>query len=196
MQFEGDFIKRFFKKIDLNKFNCLILMNEMEMETIQLRLAEPHEAKRLWYLRNQALRFGCQNVYSPEILAAWTPDDMPDGYRQAIINNPFYVIDSNEKSMPMASGFLDVKSGFAEAIFTLPEYMGKGFAGLILKQIKHEASKRGQLQLTLDATPNAVLFYLKQGFRVLEEKEYYSSLAKANLHCYRMFIDLDTYLEM
>ncbi len=42
------------------------------MEGVQLRLAEPHEAKRLWYLRNKALRFGCQHVYPPDILAAWT----------------------------------------------------------------------------------------------------------------------------
>ncbi|WP_226944456.1 GNAT family N-acetyltransferase [Pseudomonas sp. FME51] len=165
-------------------------MNKMEMSMIQLRLAEPQEAKRLWHLRNQALRFGCENVYSSDILAAWTPDDMPDGYRQAIIDNPFYVIDYQKYNIPVASGFLDVKTGFAEAIFTLPEYMGKGFAGLILKQLKHEAAKRGQSRLFLDATPNAVLFYLKQGFRALEEREYYSSLAKANLHCYRMYIDL------
>ncbi|QIG07514.1 GNAT family N-acetyltransferase [Proteus sp. ZN5] len=161
------------------------------MRMIQLRLAEPQEAKRLWYLRNQALRFGCENVYPSEVLAAWTPDEMPEGYRQAIINNPFYVIDCKEYNIPVASGFLDVKTGFAEAIFTLPEHMGKGFARLILKQLKHEAIKRGQSRLFLDATPNAVLFYLKQGFKALEERDYYSDLAKAKLHCYRMFIDLD-----
>ncbi|EEG83169.1 acetyltransferase, GNAT family [Proteus penneri ATCC 35198] len=166
-------------------------MNKMEMSMIQLRLAEPQEAKRLWYLRNQALRFGCKNVYPSEILAAWTPDEMPEGYRQAIIGNPFYVIDYQEYNIPVASGFLDVKTGFAEAIFTLPEYMRKGFAGLILKQLKHEAIKRGQSKLFLDATPNAVSFYLKQGFKVLEGRDYYSDLAKANLHCYRMCIDLE-----
>ena len=162
------------------------------MESIQLRLAEPQEAKRLWYLRNQALRFGCENVYSSVILAAWTPDEMPEGYRTAIIKNPFYVIDYGQHNIPVASGFLDIETGFAEAIFTLPEYMGRGFATLILKQLKLEAQKRGLSQLLLDSTPNAVLFYLRQGFKVLEEREYYSNLAKANLHCYRMFIDLDT----
>ncbi len=166
-------------------------MNKMEMSMIQLRLAEPQEVKRLWYLRNQALRFGCENVYLKEVLAAWTPDEMPDGYRQAIIDNPFYVIDYKGYNIPVASGFLDIKTGFAEAIFTLPEYMGKGFAGLILKQLKHEAIKRGQQKLFLDATPNAVIFYLKQGFKVLEERDYYSNLAKASLHCYQMYIDLD-----
>lgn len=75
------------------------------MEEIQLRLTEPQEAKRLWYLRNQALRFGCENVYSPTILAAWTPDEMPEGYRKAIIENPFYVIDYKKHHLPVASGF-------------------------------------------------------------------------------------------
>lgn len=166
-------------------------MNKIELSKIQLRLAEPQEAKRLWYLRNQALRFGCENVYPVDILSAWTPDDMPDGYRQAILDNPFYVIDYQEYNIPVASGFLDVKTGFAEAIFTLPEYMGKGFAGLILTQLKYEAIKRRQTKLFLDATPNAVLFYVKQGFQILEERDYYSSLAKANLRCYRMYIDLN-----
>ncbi|HCK7390920.1 TPA: GNAT family N-acetyltransferase, partial [Proteus mirabilis] len=80
--------------------------------------------------------------------------------------------------------------GFAEAIFTLPECMGKGYAGLILKQLQYEAKQRNFVKLFLDATPNAMLFYLKQGFTVLEEREYYSSLAQASLHCYRMYIDL------
>ncbi|MEQ4921989.1 GNAT family N-acetyltransferase [Proteus hauseri] len=164
------------------------------MKSIQLRLAEPQEAKRLWYLRNQALRFGCENVYPPAILAAWTPDEMPEGYRNAITKNPFYVIDNDNHNIPVASGFLSLETGFAEAIFTLPEYMGRGFASLILKQLKIEAKKRGQPQLLLDSTPNAVLFYLRQGFKVLEEREYYSNLTKTNLHCYRMFIDLDTEL--
>lgn len=166
------------------------MTNEAIMEGVQLRLAEPHEAKRLWYLRNKALRFGCQHVYPPDILAAWTPDEMPDGYRQSIINNPFYVIDDKKLSIPVASGFLDLKTGFAEAIFTLPECMGKGYAGLILKQLQYEAKQRNFVQLFLDATPNAMLFYLKQGFTVLEEREYYSSLAQASLHCYRMYIGL------
>ena len=102
---------------------------------------------------------------------------MPDGYRQSIINNPFYVIDDKKLSIPVFL-VLDVITGFAEAIFTLPECMGKGYAGLILKQLQYEAKQRTFVQLFLDATPNAMLFYLKQGFTVLEEREYYSSLAQ------------------
>jgi hypothetical protein len=39
-------------------------------------------------------------------------DNMPEGYRHAVRDNPLM--------MPVASGYLDIKAGSVEAIFTLP----------------------------------------------------------------------------
>ncbi|SQC92285.1 Uncharacterised protein [Cedecea neteri] len=84
-----------------------------------VRRATLSEAQALWTIRNEAIRFGCRETYPEDVLAAWTPDEMPEGYRNEIINNPFFVAD-NESGEPVATGFLDLKNGSVEAIFTLP----------------------------------------------------------------------------
>ncbi|NIE98658.1 GNAT family N-acetyltransferase [Pantoea sp. Acro-805] len=153
------------------------------------RLALPHEAADLWRIRNLAIRDGCQSVYPPEVIAAWTPDALPSGYFEAIKGNPFYVIDDPELGAA-ATGFLDIKSGSVEAIFTLPACNGKGYASAIMIAIIAEARHRGFRQLTLAATPNASGFYLRHGFSTVREALYPSALAKADLPCVEMILTL------
>lgn len=56
-----------------------------------LRRAVPEEAEKLWQIRNLAIRAGCQSSYDAKVIARWTPDLMPESYRQVVIDNPFYV---------------------------------------------------------------------------------------------------------
>lgn len=156
---------------------------------MKVRLAMPKEAEECWNIRNQSIRHGCQSSYSAAVIAAWTPEAMPENYRVVITNNPFFVIDG-QNSRPVATGYLDLSAGSVEAIFTSPDYIGKGFAGLILEMIKDEARKRGFKQLTLSSTPNAQSFYEKHGFILLRENLYPSSLAQADLRCMDMSIEL------
>lgn len=153
---------------------------------MEVRLALPSEAETLWDIRNQAIRHGCREIYDAATITAWTPDAMPEGYRNAIIENPFFVVDAAETGKPVATGFLDVANGSVEAIFTLPDFVGKGIARLILQAIKNEAIRRGFSQLTLSSTPNACAFYEKQGFTIVKEAMYPSSLAGTRLRCFDM----------
>ena len=84
----------------------------------------------------------------------------------------------------------NIRNQAIEAIFTSPDYLGKGFAGLILEVIKDEGRKRGFKQLTLSSTPNAQSFYEKHGFTLLRENLYSSALAQADLRCMDMSIEL------
>lgn len=156
---------------------------------MKVRLATPGEAEECWNIRNQAIRHGCQRCYSTAVIEAWTPEAMPENYRVVIAANPFFVVDGGN-NRPVATGYLDVSQGSVEAIFTSPDYIGKGFAGLILEMIKDEARKRGFKQLTLSSTPNAQSFYEKHGFTLLRESLYSSSLAQADLRCMDMSIEL------
>ncbi|KHJ68427.1 GCN5 family acetyltransferase [Pantoea rodasii] len=153
------------------------------------RLARPDEAAVLWRIRNLAIRHGCQSVYPAEVITAWTPDALPAGYFEAIKGNPFFVIDDPEHGVA-ATGFLDLRSGSVEAIFTLPACNGKGYASAIMTAIIHEARQRGFKQLTLAATPNASGFYLRHGFSTVREALYPSALAKADLPCVEMMLTL------
>lgn len=153
---------------------------------MKIRLATPDEAQALWDIRNQAIRYGCRESYAAEVIAAWTPEIMPQAYRSAIENNPFFVVDDSASNRPVATGFLDLTSGSVEAIFTLPEFFGQGMASRILQAIKKEAIKRGLTQLTLSSTPNACTFYERNGFSVIEEALYPSTLAGTSLRCMEM----------
>ncbi len=59
---------------------------------MKIRLAVPVEAEECWNIRNQAIRYGCKNSYDDAVIAAWTPEKMPESYRNVIVANPFFVI--------------------------------------------------------------------------------------------------------
>lgn len=156
---------------------------------MQVRQAVPEEAETLWEIRNQAIRYGCREIYAAETIRNWTPDTMPDGYRQAVTANPFFVIEGAQ-GQPVATGYLDLATGSVEAIFTRPECNGQGLAGRIIAAIKQEARERGYTELTLASTPNAVGFYQRQGFSVIKESLYPSALAQTSLRCVEMSLIL------
>ncbi len=156
---------------------------------MKTRRALLHEAEALWRIRNLAIRDGCREAYGDVVVAAWTPDIMPAGFARAIEKNPFFVTDAPDKAMPVATGFLDPDAQSVEAIFTLPDYRGFGYATAILQAIKQEAISRGMTSLTLDSTPNAWGFYQRQGFRLVKKAVYHSSMA-GELACMKMVLDL------
>lgn len=155
---------------------------------MKIRLAVPVEAEECWNIRNQAICYGCKNSYDDAVIA-WTPEKMPESYRNVIVANPFFVVDVTDGRLG-ATGFLDLSSGSVEAVFTLPQYTGKGVGSQIIEAIKSEARERGFEQLTLSSTPNAQPFYEKHGFKFLRESMYSSALAQAELRCMEMSIKL------
>ncbi|WP_147197054.1 GNAT family N-acetyltransferase [Pantoea sp. MBD-2R] len=156
---------------------------------MRTRRARPEEAEALWRIRNLAIRGGCREAYGDAAVAAWTPDKMPPGFVSAIVQNPFFVTDAPDQAIPVATGFLDLQAHSVEAIFTLPDYMGFGYATAILQAIKQEALARGFTTLTLASTPNAWRFYQHQGFRLVKKAVYHSAMA-GELACMKMVIDL------
>lgn len=156
---------------------------------MKIRVALPEEAEQCWNIRNLSIRVGCKSSYSADVLEAWTPATMPENYRAAIRENPFFVVEMPDAKLA-ATGYLDLSAGSVEAIFTLPQYSGRGFAGLIIETIKREALKRGIKKLTLSSTPNAQGFYEKHGFLFIRENRYASTLAQTDLRCMDMSIEL------
>ncbi|MEG1209774.1 MAG: GNAT family N-acetyltransferase [Leclercia sp.] len=156
---------------------------------MKTRLAVPHEAEECWNVRNLSIRHGCKTSYSASVLKAWTPAAMPEHFREVIADNPFFVVEMPDARI-VATGFLDLAAASVEAIFTLPDYSGKGMASLILEKIKDEARRRGMKQLTLSSTPNAQTFYEKHGFVFIREDSSPSRLAQADLRCMAMSIEL------
>lgn len=107
-----------------------------------LRKANPQEAEILWNIRNQAIRHGCKTSYGADVIARWTPDLMPERYRQMVIEYPFYVVE-DEKGDIAATGYLDLDTHCLEAIFTLPAASGKGMATRIIEALKMRPAAGG-----------------------------------------------------
>lgn len=153
---------------------------------MKIRIADKEDALGLWQLRNRALRHGCIEVYDPPTLSAFTPEKMPEGMNKVVAENKVFIIDALEGEVPCACGYLDLISGNVEAIFTLPEYQGRGLAASIIDAIKQQARELGMTQLTLSSTPNAVGFYLKQGFSIVSQGKYFSKSVQSDLDCFEM----------
>lgn len=153
---------------------------------MKTRIATQQDAEGLWQLRNQALRHGCAKVYDAPRLQAFTPDIMPEGMRKTITEHQVYVIDAPDAGFPCACGYLDLVTGNVEAIFTHPDYQGRGLASAIISSIKQQATALGMSQLTLSSTPNAVGFYQTQGFTIVSQGKYYSQSVGAYLDCVEM----------
>ncbi|MBN0517063.1 GNAT family N-acetyltransferase, partial [Pseudomonas aeruginosa] len=102
---------------------------------MKIRLAVPVEAEECWNIRNQAIRYGCKSSYDDAVIAAWTPEKMPESYRNAIVVNPFFVVAAPDGRL-LATGYLDLSTGSIEAVFTLPQYTGKGLGSQIIEAIK------------------------------------------------------------
>lgn len=156
---------------------------------MKIRLAVPEEAEECWNIRNLSIREGCKPSYSAKVLEAWTPEAMPEHYREIITENPFFFVELPDTGL-VATGYLDLTEGSVEAIFTLPDFFGKGFASLIIETIKEEAMARGLKQLTLTSTPNAQTFYEKHGFMFIRESKYPSRLAQTDVRGMDMSIAL------
>ncbi|HDR2751848.1 TPA: GNAT family N-acetyltransferase [Enterobacter asburiae] len=154
-----------------------------------LRQAEPKEAEILWNVRNQAIRFGCKSSYDADVIARWTPELMPEHYRQMVEINPFYVVEDDTGEI-VATGYLDLETQSVEAIFTLPGASGKGLATQIINALISEARTRGIVRINLSSTPNAHTFYQKHGFVTLRESRHLSRMAGAELRCFEMVLDL------
>ncbi len=91
---------------------------------MKIRQALAEEAEECWNIRNLAIREGCKAVYRATVIHAWTPDVMPENYREEITQNPFFVAEDPRDGL-VATGYLDLAAGSVEAIFTLPDYFGK-----------------------------------------------------------------------
>ncbi|MFY3768364.1 hypothetical protein AHYW_002006 [Providencia manganoxydans] len=156
---------------------------------MKVRLAVISEAERLWFIRNQAIRVGRHESYAQEIIKAWTPNKMPDFYRENIIEHPFFVA-VDDDDIPIATGLFDTKRNTFDTIFTLPEYFKSGSGSLIVNALKQEAKRRNVKQLMLKSALNAETFYHRHGFVSIGPLNHYSVLVGKDIPCIGMVLSL------
>lgn len=152
-----------------------------------IRAPYPAEARLLWQLRNQSIRWGCQTAFTPAEIAQWTPDDMPESWIGIVLQPGFRVVEID--GVVCATGLLDATAGRIEAMFVGPAHQGQGVGQHLLQHLIELVRAQGLSTLSLSATPNAVAFYRALGFQASEGGCYVSPTG-LRLDCRSMVLKL------
>jgi GNAT superfamily N-acetyltransferase len=147
-----------------------------------LRKAQADDATAAWEIRNAAIRYGCKEHYSAELLAIWTAGKITPRFAQ-LVADQFYVATINEEAV--GTGIINLSNGQLDAIFVRPNTMRRGIGKLIVGFLENLALEAGLTELTLDSTLNAAPFYRQCGF-VGETVGKYESPRGISLDCIPM----------
>lgn len=138
----------------------IVKANKEDAELIQ------QLAHSIWYptyqeiLSKKQIDFMLERMYSVEAIQA-----------SMVLKSTFYLLIDDDEAV----GFIGIEPKEdllrIEKIYLLPSTQGKGFGKLLIDFVAEEARKQGlsELELNVNRSNNAYHFYLKQGFRVVEE---------------------------
>ncbi|OYD45533.1 hypothetical protein CHU00_11240 [Sphingobacterium cellulitidis] len=138
----------------------IVKANKEDAELIQ------QLAHSIWYptyqeiLSKKQIDFMLERMYSVEAIQA-----------SMALKSIFYLLFNDDEAV----GFIGMEPKEdllrIEKIYLLPNTQGKGFGKLLIDFAADEARKQGlsELELNVNRSNNAYHFYLKQGFRVVEE---------------------------
>ncbi|WFB63624.1 GNAT family N-acetyltransferase [Sphingobacterium sp. WM] len=138
----------------------IVKANKEDAELIQ------QLAHSIWYptyqeiLSKKQIDFMLERMYSVEAIQA-----------SIVLKSTFYLLIDDDEAV----GFIGIEPKEdllrIEKIYLLPSTQGKGFGKLLIDFAAEEARKQGlsELELNVNRSNNAYHFYLKQGFRVVEE---------------------------
>lgn len=138
----------------------IVKANKEDAELIQ------QLAHSIWYptyqeiLSKKQIDFMLERMYSVEAIQA-----------SMVLKSTFYLLIDDDEAV----GFIGIEPKQdllrIEKIYLLPSTQGKGFGKLLIDFAAEEARKQGlsELELNVNRSNNAYHFYLKQGFRVVEE---------------------------
>jgi GNAT superfamily N-acetyltransferase len=140
-------------------------MTQRERIDVTIRLAADADLPALWPIRTDAIRQGCADYYSPELVSAWASVRMPDGFVEALRGCTFLVAQIDGRIQ--AFGFLDSRMREVEGIFVAPLVHRQGIGSRLMRALEERANQGASRTLRLNASLNAERFYLSHGFSPL-----------------------------
>ncbi len=135
-----------------------------------LRRAKPEDNDAIGCVHVRAIKEICASHYAPEEIESWAKPRKPDHYIESIRNKEFYVAEEN--GAVIGFGILNQASGEVEAVYVMPEAVGRGIGKEILRKLEEKAQDLGLKSLHLDSSLNAVSFYRSAGFEPQEEAKH------------------------
>lgn len=154
-----------------------------------IRAALLEDAAALRALQRDAIAAIGELHYTAAQRTAWFGDRTPEHYLAPIATRLMRVAqagkaaDANSPLLGFAQ--LDLATASVEAIYVRPQTQRSGIGRQLLQALESSARSAGAQVLWLDASLNAVPFYVRQGFEALSEHEHPVG-AQVTIPCVRM----------
>ena len=129
---------------------------------LSVRAATAADLDDIRVVHTGAIQATCASSYSPEQLSAWLAHLTPERYRQSFDEGGQFV--ALEDGVIVGFGKLHVASATVNAVYVAPSAQGRGIGCMLLQALEATAVQAGILRLTLNATLNAVSFYVAAGW--------------------------------
>jgi len=154
-------------------------------DTALIRAAVADDAAALLSLHMDAIAAIGELHYTAAQRKAWSGERTSQHFLVPITTRLMRVAQADAGSPLLGFAQLDLSTGFVEAIYVRPAVQRSGIGRQLLQALEGSASGAGAQVLWLDASLNAVPFYVRQGFEVLSEHEHPVG-AQVTIPCVRM----------
>lgn len=132
------------------------------MGTVVLRLATLDDAPRLLEVRRRSILALAPPVMSVAAAEAWASQLTLAGMERKLRALEISVAELDDT----AAGWGAIRGDTLEGLYTVPEYAGRGVGAALLDRLEGLVRGRGVDAVRAAASPNAVGFYLRRGYRV------------------------------
>ncbi|WP_338869185.1 GNAT family N-acetyltransferase [Myxococcus stipitatus] len=150
---------------------------------LHLRPARDSDRRALWRIHTEAVEALCRGVYAPDELNTWVSLLKPEGYLRP--DRPRTVLVAERGRRMVGFGQLDSRLGELEALYVVPDEVGRGVGSQLLAALESVAWGDGTPLLGLDASLNAENFYRHRGYVSLHPARR-PLTARVQLACVRM----------
>lgn len=135
---------------------------------MQVRRYRPGEEDELWQLYYDTTHIIIGKVYTKEQVDRWAPHnkDMDEWKERLKKKNPFVVVENDT-----IIGFAELEpDGHIDYFYVHHNWQGMGVGSMLYNTIEEEAINKKTPHLYAEVSVPAKEFFLKQGFKILEEK--------------------------
>jgi putative acetyltransferase len=136
-----------------------------------VRRARVEDAEALVDLHYEAVHAGAKDDYATEVLDSWSPP--PDEHRYAWMRSQIgasrHDILVAEANNALVIGFCMYApaEGFIRAVYVASGWARMGVGRVLLRRAEAGIAERGTAQARLNASRNALQFYLAEGYEVI-----------------------------
>jgi len=136
------------------------------MDAVSHRLATSGDAPRLFDVRRRSILELATPAMSIADAEAWAGQLNLAGMEQKLRDLEIWIAEAED----VVAGWGGIRDDHLEALYTAPEFAAQGVGAALLDRLEGLMRERGFAAARAEASPNALAFYLRRGYRVTGPK--------------------------